>query len=177
RVLPYDHLVPPGRNQLPLMAFCVEQGRSGPRGQELSTSFASATEQLPGRRLHLAARHRQSQFDVWEGVRQVQQGLAQNVGGSVQSPLSQTSLQLTLEHGLVQRAVQNYLDELAPVANGKADAIGVAVVVNGQLQSADMYASSTLFSELWPKLLKANAVAALAERQGGAAAEPPTAEA
>jgi hypothetical protein len=177
RVLPSDHLVAIGRHHLPLTVFCVEAGRSGPRGHEVSTSFQSATEQLPGKRLNLAARHRHSQLEVWNGVRDVQQALARNVGGSVQSPQSQTSLQLTLENGLVQRSIQKYLDELATVPNREQDVIGVAVAVNNQIQSADIYASSGLFRELWPKLMKANAVAALTERQGGAPGAPPTAAA
>ena len=41
--------------------------------------------------------------------------------------------------------------------------IGMVVAVNNQIQSADIYASSDLFRELWPKLMRANAVAALAE--------------
>lgn len=177
RVLPSDHLVAIGRNRLPLTVFCVEAGRSGPRGQELSTSFQSAAEQLPGKRLNLAARYRRSQLEVWNGVGEVQQALARSVGGSVQSPQSRTSLQLTLENELVQRSIQNYLDELAPVPGRDKDVIGVAVAVNNQIQSADIYASSALFRELWPKLLKANAIAALTERQGGALAAPPTAAA
>ncbi len=177
RVLPYDYLVPVGTNRLPLNVFCVEAGRSFPRGQEISTSFQSSTEQLPGNKLHLAARHRHNQAEVWEGVRQIQLALARNVGGSVQSPQSQTSLQLTLESDRVQQAIQSYVDELAPRTVGENDVIGVAVAVNGRLQSAEVYASSGLFMELWPKLLKANAIAALAERQPGAAAAPPTVEA
>jgi hypothetical protein len=175
RVLPYDYLVAPGQNRLPLTVFCVEAGRSGPRGQELSRSFQTATEQLPGKRLHLAARHRQSQLEVWDGVRQVQLALAQNVGGSVQSPQSQTSLQLTLENGLVQRSIQDYLTDLAPLPDGKDDVIGIVVAINNQIQSADIYVSSDLFRELWPKLMRANAVAALAERKAGAVGAPPTA--
>jgi len=177
RVLPYDYLVPVGTNHLPLTVFCVEAGRCGPRGQEISHSFQSSTEQLPGNKLHLAARYRHNQGEVWQGVQQVQQALARNVGGSVQSPQSQTSLQLTLESDRLQQAIQNYVNELGPRTVGANDVIGVAVAVNGRIQSAEVYGSSGLFLELWPKLLKANAIAALAERQPGAAAAAPTVEA
>src|SRR5262249_6886580 len=51
RVLPYDQLIPPESQGVPVDAFCVEAGRSSPRGQELSTGFQSANEQLPGKRL------------------------------------------------------------------------------------------------------------------------------
>jgi hypothetical protein len=177
RVLPYDQFIPPQTTGFQLAVFCVEAGRSGPRGLELCTSFQSATEQLPGKQLNLAVRQRRSQAEVWNSVRQLQLALAQNAGGSVQAPLSQTSLQLTLENPRVQLAIQNYLSDLTNVPMGKNNAIGMAVAINGQIQSGDVYASSALFQDLWPKLLKASAVAALAERQAGPAATPPSREA
>lgn len=172
RVLPYDYLVPVGTSRLPLTVFCVESGRSWPRGQELSTAFASSTEQLPGKRLQLAARYRHAQGDVWQGVSELQNALERNMGGGVRSPQSQTSLQLTLESERVQQAVAAYINDIAPRTAAETDAIGATVVINGQIQSADTYASSGLFRELFPKLLKAGAVAALAERQGGQTAVP-----
>lgn len=164
RTIPYDQLVPPGAIRQPLQVFCVEAGRSSPRAGEVSTSFEVASQQLPGRRLNLAARQYRSQAEVWEGVRALQADLARSVGASVQSPLSQTSLQLTLEHPQVERAVGGYVDALFGAAGPDDDVIGVVVAINGRVQSAEVYASSALFRDLWPKLLRANAVAALAER-------------
>jgi len=173
RTLPYDQLVQPGVNRLPLTAMCVEAGRCFGRANEPSASFESATEQLPGKRLHLAARGR-NQGQVWNGVQQVQQALARNVGGSVQSPLSQTSLQLTLESPLVHNAVEKYQVELFGAPLKKNDVIGAAMVVNGEIQAADIYGSTALFQQLWPKLLKANAVAAVAEAKPGGAPQAPS---
>src|SRR5262249_46383713 len=149
---------------VPIGALCVEQGRSFPRGSEISTSFQTATEQLPSRKLRLAA-HRNAQGQVWSNVADLQQNLARNAGGSVQAHQSQTSLQLSLEHPLVQNSIQECLANLHPVIDGKKDVIGFAVVVNGRIQSADVYGSNALFQKLWPKLLKASAVEALAERR------------
>ena len=166
RVLPNDLLVSANSTGT-IVALCVEAGRSIQRGNESSTSFGSATEQLPTRSLKLAAQRR-SQQEVWNNVQTLQTNLARNTGGSVQAQQSQTSLQLSLEHHRVQDAVQAYLTPLGPVLEGKKDAIGFAVVVNGKVQSADVYASSGLFVKLWPKLLRASAVEALAERQASA---------
>jgi hypothetical protein len=47
RTLPYDMLIPANSAGTTMAALCVEQGRSFPRGNEVSTSFATATEQLP----------------------------------------------------------------------------------------------------------------------------------
>ncbi len=163
RVLPYDYLIPAGATRSPVSAFCVEAGRSFPRGDESSTSFQVSSAQLPTRSLKLAALLRRSQNDVWNGVSQTQTNLTRNLGSSVQSPRSQTSLQLTLEHPRVQQAAQAYIDKLSVLQ--KDNVIGFAVAINGKIESADVYASSDLFRSLWPKLLQASAVAALAEQQ------------
>jgi len=45
--------------------------------------------------------------------------------------------------------------------------IGFAFAINGKINSTDRYASSALFKKLWPKLLKASAVEAVAEKKDG----------
>jgi len=45
----------------------------------------------------------------------------------------------------------------------KSDVIGYVFAINGHINSADVYASRALFLKLWPKLLKASAVEAIAE--------------
>jgi hypothetical protein len=45
--------------------------------------------------------------------------------------------------------------------------IGYVFAINGKINSADMYASSALFKKLWPKLLKASAIEAVAELRRG----------
>jgi len=162
RVLPYDILVPVGAAGTRVPAYCVESGRSFPRGDELSASFQVSSAQLPTRGLKLAALQARSQNDVWSGVNQMQTNLTRNLGSSVQSPRSQTSLQLTLEHPRVQQAAQGFIDKLSPAP--KDDVIGFAVAINGRIESVDVYGSSGLFRALWPKLLQASAVAALADQ-------------
>ncbi len=54
--------------------------------------------------------------------------------------------------------------------------IGYVFAINGAVNSADVYASSELFKKLWPKLLKANAIEAIAELQKDLKFEPATAE-
>lgn len=177
RVLPYDYLIPAGAMRSPVAAFCVEAGRSRPRGNELSSSFQVSSEQLPTRSLKLAALVRRSQADVWSGVSQTQKDLSRNVGGSVQAVQSQTSLQLTLEHPRVQQAAQPFIQNLMERTPPQDNIIGFAVAINGKIQSADVYASPDLFRALWPKLLQASAVAALAEQQPDTRFDVPSAAA
>ena len=46
--------------------------------------------------------------------------------------------------------------------------------INGKLNNAEIYGSSALFRKLWPKLLKASAVEAVAEEVSGAKITEPT---
>ena len=74
------------------------------------------------------------------------------------------------------RSVQDYLAKLMPVTEGQKDVVGYVVVMNGKIQSADVYASNAMFQKLWPKLIRASTVEAVAERQPGAAVNVPDAE-
>jgi hypothetical protein len=164
RTIQYDLLVPANSGRVPLQAFCVEAGRSFARGGEPVAVFGGSTEQLPGKNLRLANLHKQSQNAVWQGVSKIQKDLQRSLGDSVQSALSTTSLQLTLEHNRLGQAVQDYLNDLSPILEGKKDVIGVVVAINGRVHSADIYASADLCRSLYPKLLKAGAIEALADR-------------
>ena len=80
---------------------------------------------------------------------------------------SATSLQLTLENSKLKEATDAYVKKLLPIVEGKTDVIGFAFAVNGQLNSADVYASHSLFQKFWPMLLKGSAVEAIAQGEKG----------
>ncbi len=88
-----------------------------------------------------------------------------SVGSTVEvtAAASRSSLQLTLENKVVQATADDYLKALSSAVAGKRDVIGYAFAINGNLNSADVYSSHALFMKLWPKLLKASAVEAIAE--------------
>jgi len=87
--------------------------------------------------------------------------LAEQVG--LASRVSPSSLQLTLENKLVKDSASDYVKKLSSIINGKPDVIGFVFAINGQLNSADVYSSNALFAKLWPKMLEASAVEAIAE--------------
>jgi hypothetical protein len=100
---------------------------------------------------------------VWQKVGEAQHKLSASTEVSVQSPVSESSLQLSLENAKVRARAGRYIRALSDVVEGKPDVIGYAFAVNGRVSSADVYASGALFRKLWPKLLKASAVEAVAE--------------
>jgi ARG and Rhodanese-Phosphatase-superfamily-associated Protein domain len=79
------------------------------------------------------------------------------------SRVSPSSLQLTLENKLLKDTANDYVKNLSPIISGKRDVIGFVFAINGQINSADVYSSNALFAKLWPKMLEASAIEAIAE--------------
>lgn len=165
RMISIDFIVPPRSGRLPIAAFCVEQGRWSRRGNEVASGFTSSADAVATKDIKLAAKQANSQSGVWENVSVAQRKLSENVGTSVNSAVSETSLQLSVENRKVQETSGAYIKALAGIVQGKRDVMGYVFAINGQVNSADVYASSSLFKKLWPKLLKANAVEAIVELQ------------
>src|SRR5207253_1513934 len=156
-------------------AFCVESGRWTRRGGEQAGVFSSSADAAVSRDLKIAAKVANSQGEVWRNVAVAQDKLSANLGGRVNSAASESSLQLAVENHKVQETANNYVKELH-IVHTKANVIGYAFAINGKLNSADSYASSVLFRKLWPKLLKASAIEAIAELPADQKFEPVTVE-
>jgi ARG and Rhodanese-Phosphatase-superfamily-associated Protein domain len=176
RMLAVDLIVPPKSGRIPIAAFCVEHGRWSRRGQEAVAGFTSSADVVSTKDLKLAAKRENSQSKVWANVSKTQDKLSQNVATRVNSPVSDSSLQLSIENTKVQENVSEYVKALADIVKDKTDVIGYAFAINGKVNSADIYASNQLFNKLWPKLLKANAVEAIAELEKDKTFTPTTSE-
>jgi len=165
RTIALDVIVPARSKRIPLASFCVEQRRWSKRGAEDATTFSRSVYALAGKDLKLAARSARSQGQVWRDVGKTQDRLGMILKSEVKDLQSATSLQLTLEHKKLQEALNGYIQKLQPALGAKmTDVVGFAVVINGQVASADVYANADLFRKLWAKLLRASAIEALAEK-------------
>lgn len=176
RMLVVDLILPPRSPKIPIDAYCVESGRWSQRGNEASTHFSSSSNTVASREVKLAAKVKSSQSDVWREVSVAQDKLSRNVGAVVNSNDSPSSLQLALENKNVQKSADDYVKALSSIVNDKTDVIGYVFAINGKVNSADVYASSALFKKLWPKLLKASAIEAVAELRRDQKFEAPKAE-
>ncbi|HKO98907.1 MAG TPA: DUF6569 family protein [Pyrinomonadaceae bacterium] len=165
RMIGVDLIVPRKSGKMPIAAFCVEHGRWSGRGSERTTVFSSSSDSVATRSIKLAAKKSNSQGAVWESVTVAQDKLSQNVGARVNSAVSESSLQLAVEHSKVRATADSYIKSLVNIVDGRSDVIGYVFAINGKVNSADVYGSSQLFKKLWPKLLKANAIEAIAELQ------------
>jgi hypothetical protein len=70
---------------------------------------------------------------------------------------------LSLENDKVRESADGYVKALSGILEGKPDVVGYVFTVNGKISSADVYSSGALFRKLWPRLLKASSVEAVAE--------------
>ncbi len=173
RMLAVDLILPPRSGEIRISAFCVENGRWSQRGSEAVTVFNSSANVVAGRDLKLAAKKAESQSEVWHQVAVAQDKLSANTGTRVNGTASPTSFQLALENKQVQSNADSYVKALTGIIDGKPDVIGYVFAINGKINSADVYASSVLFKKLWPKLLKASAIEAVAELRRGEKFEAP----
>lgn len=177
RMISVDFIVPARSKRMPIAAFCVESDRWNRRGNESPVSFSASENTVSSKDLKLAAKSANSQQAVWENVKAVQDKLSQNLGTTVNSIVSVSSLELAVENAKVRESAGDYIKALSAITRNKSDVIGYVFAINGEVNSADIYASRALFAKLWPKLLKANATEAIAESHEESPAKPLTDEA
>jgi hypothetical protein len=163
RMISVDFIVPPKSGRMPLAAFCVESGRWSKRGNEESGQFTSSDNSIATKDLKLAAKREKSQQAVWENVKVAQEKLAVNVVAARPALMETSSFELSIENSEVKETTDAYVKALSGILQNRSDVIGYVFAINGHVNSADVYASRALFVKLWPKLLKASAVEAVAE--------------
>lgn len=163
RMISVDFIVPPKSGRMPIAAFCVESGRWSKRGNEEAGTFSSSENSVALKDLKLAAKRENSQQAVWKNVSLAQEKLSRNINAEAADRASASSFELTVETPKVKETTAAYIDALSGVVHSKSDVIGYVFAINGHINSADVYASRGLFLKLWPKLLKASAVEAVAE--------------
>lgn len=187
RTLQHSLIIEPGSKDVPVQAFCVEQGRWSPRSSDTAAQFSTSKDSLVSKQLKIASRGKKSQQEVWNEVANTRGKLQSrkqsgNNSAHVAAPAvntrnpntvvpsadqGQTSLQLALEDKNIQNEIQKYCDILMRSIDSAPHAVGYAFAVNGKINSADFFVSSRLFKKLWPKLLRASAMEAFADREAG----------
>jgi hypothetical protein len=133
-------------------------------------------------RMHLSGNNPASetgarQQKVWENVRKTQTKLSGNLGASVRSAQSGSSLQLALETEKLMDVQKLYIKALKAAGESSDDIVGFIFAVNGELNSADVYPSNGLFRKMWTKLLTASVIEAIGHKDEPAVAPPESAAA
>jgi len=174
RMISIDFIVPPRSRRIPIAAFCVESDRWEKRGDESPVSFSASENTVATKDLKLAAKRSESQSEVWENVKVAQDKLVANVSRGVVNASAPSSYEMTVSNSMVVSSGNEYIKALSAIVRNKPDVIGYVFAINGHVNSADVYASRPLFLKLWPKLLRASAVEAIAESNQAQAAHPLT---
>ncbi|MCP4136669.1 MAG: hypothetical protein GY754_37210 [bacterium] len=162
RVIQYSYIIPPKTKKMKITSFCVESGRWQKRGSERLSAFSSSENQVASKELKMSIKKEKSQSNVWSNVAKMQDKLGSKVG-SVKGRRSDTSLQLTLEHKKLKKAQKKYNRKLSGILRGQKNVIGYTFVINGEINSAEIFGSDILFKKLWPKLIRASITEAISE--------------
>lgn len=173
RVIGADRIVPPKGGPMDLSVFCVEPGR----WVESSAKFGSMAAQMVQPSVRTPVMAAQDQTEVWNRVRASNAAMAGSLAGSesVQVAGGTSSYAKVFASPPVQAKLEQYgghageqalLDELR-----NKGAVGVVVAVNGNVEWADVFASTDLLAKYWPKLMRSYVAEAATASGSGEAAE------
>jgi hypothetical protein len=195
RVLTTDFVLPAHSGKLPVSSFCVEQGRWSKRGAEPVANFNASNLSVPSKDLKMAVKSNAPQSQVWSYVAESRAKLASGATGlsgvaggvaaarpaapppppaaaDARAVPASTSMQMAMESKPVVDRTETYMKALAKIVDEHKDASGYVYLINGKLNSAEVYSSPELFRQMWPKLLRASATEALAEQPQAKSAPP-----
>jgi hypothetical protein len=166
RVVGKDRIVPPKSDPIDLAVFCVEPGRWVATKSEFG-SFHSQMAQPSVRRSAMADKDQQK---VWAEVHSASDSLGLAASPPAAQEMSRTSSYAgVMANDEVKKRVdsvaapleQSYLGLMHELR--ERNAVGVVVAVNGRMIWADLFASTQLLEQYWPKLIRSYAAEALTE--------------
>lgn len=176
RTLASDLPLAPKSGEVAVGSFCVEQGRWSKRGNESVSDFNSSKNVVASKEGKIAVRKAANQGEVWKTVAEAQEKISRNIGKDVKPAASASSLQLTLEDKDLKARIGAFRDALLPAVEKSSRSMGVVFVINGQINSAEIFAGHDLFRRVWPKLLDGIAAEAISLADASKAAKPAVGE-
>jgi hypothetical protein len=164
-------VIPPKSGKTSVPTLCVEHHRweEGKKGKEFGFSVNPA---LAPKGVRGAAKVEDDQQKVWGCVATQKdsankQHLCPNTNSSVNEMLDAPQVQAISEE--YATALVRALDRPE-----NRDAVGMAIVFNGQIEEVNLYPNSALFRKLYPRLIRAYAVQAALLQGQAKGAEPLT---
>lgn len=180
RIVGKDRIVPAESDPVDLGVFCVEPGR----WVESSSKFDTHANVMVQPSVRKKALVDADQQKVWAEVRNSQANITAGVVAAAPPPMggasptdhyafalrdlnSTTSYAKVQENAAVQKQVQDIAEPLQKSFESvikqlrDQNAVGVVVSVKGRIIWADIFASNSLLSKYWPKLLQSYATEAL----------------
>jgi hypothetical protein len=164
-------VIPPKSGKTSVPTFCVEHSRwvEGNKGREFGFTVNPA---LAPKGVRGAAKVEGSQERVW-GCVEKQKDSAHT---KLQCPNTNSSVNEMLDAPQVQAISEEYASALGRALDRaeNRDAVGMAIVFNGQIEEVNLYPNRALFRKLYPRLIRAYAVQAALLKDQAKATEPVT---
>lgn len=167
RVIGKDRIIPAESDPMDLGVFCVEPGRwTGSSAKFDSRNGAMAQPAVRGK-----AMAKKDQAQVWSEVGKTRESLSSLVSAPAAAPLRETSSYArVMQNDEVKQRVdsvaepiqRNYQSLIQRLRD--QNAVGVVVAVNGKVVWADIFASTNLLQQYWPKLVRSYAAEAVVNR-------------
>jgi ARG and Rhodanese-Phosphatase-superfamily-associated Protein domain len=162
RTVATDLVLDPGEIYDNLSVYCVEQARWSKRQAEDHKKFTSTQDFVATKPLRSSLERRENQRTIWEAVASTKDRIGRQLPGYLESNVSPSSLQLSLEDSALQKTIQQSFRAISGQVDTKT--IGAAITINNRLERIEWYGHTRLFRRLWPGLLRAAILEALLER-------------
>jgi ARG and Rhodanese-Phosphatase-superfamily-associated Protein domain len=162
RIIITSLVVPPKSGKMKVPSFCIESGRwqLGAAGRVFDNT--SNTVQSP-QAVRAAAKltpDKGGQPRVWDEVAD-KKAKAMTILGAKNT---NTSLNEALDSAEVKKVCEAVGKALNDVAGKHADAVGMAVAVNGRIEEVNLYPNHALFVQVYPRLVQAFGIQAALEK-------------
>jgi hypothetical protein len=165
-------VIPPHSGKTSVPTFCVEHNRwvVGEKGREFGFSVNPA---LAPKGVRGAAKVEGSQDRVW-GCVAAQKASAEK---TLHCPNTNSSVNEMLDSPQVEVITEEYAASLGQALDRpeSANAVGMAIVFNGQIEEVNVYPNRALFRKLFPRLIRSYAVQAALLKDQPLGREPMTA--
>jgi hypothetical protein len=159
RIIIASLVVPPKSGQMPVPAFCIEPGRwQAASGGLAFVSTANAA--LAPKSTRQAAKFERSQQKVWDSVYRQRESTVEIVAGK----MTTSSLNEALDSPQVQKISEEFAKALEGVLEDHPDSIGVAIVINDNIEEVNVYPNHSLLQKLYPRLLQSYGLQATLEK-------------
>ena len=170
RVIGKDRIVPAESDPIDLGVFCVEPGR----WVASSDKFGGLNAQMAQPSVRSKAMAAKDQQQVWDEV-----GKARGAAIAAVPPSAAQTVEVTGGSSYAKvmdnKAVREQVDSVAAPMEKSYEsvirqlkdqhAVGVVVAINGEIQWADIFASTELLQKYWPKLVRSYAAETIGIRQ------------
>jgi ARG/rhodanese/phosphatase superfamily protein len=155
RIIAASMVLPPKSGKKAVPTFCIEQSRwqEGDYGRKFGFTLNTA---LAPKGVRGAAKFEHSQGGVWHTV-SVQKSYAKDKALAGNTNSSGNEL---LDAPRVRQLSDEYTAKLAAALRDSPDAVGVAVVLNNQIEEVNVYPNRALFGKLYPRLVGSYALQA-----------------